>query len=123
MRPWLALAALVLGLVPGPAVAQVLTPDGPGDPRFARVDAHPAECARLARQIAHFAQMQKRAHDLGNDMWEQRMGNQVDLLRGMQAGRCPDDVPVDQTAEALKLLLKLAAKAAITYFTFGAAGF
>ena len=123
MRSWLILAALVLGLVPGPALAQVLTPNGPDDPRFARVNAHPAECARLARQIAQYAGMQKRAHDLGNDMWEKRMGNQVDLLRGMQAARCPNDVPVDQTAEALKLLIKLAAKAAVTYFTFGAAGF
>jgi hypothetical protein len=123
MRPWLALAGLALALAPGPAVAQVLTPDGPNDPRFAHVDAHPAECARLARQIDHFAQMKKRAHDLGSPMWEERMGYQLDLLRGMQAGRCPDDVKVDETAEALKLLLKLAAKAAITYFTFGAAGF
>jgi hypothetical protein len=32
-------------------------------------------------------------------------------------------VPVDSTAEAFKQLVALAARAALTYFTFGAAGF
>ena len=67
--------------------------------------------------------MTERARVLENDDWALKMQNHVDLLRGVQAARCPNDVPVDTTAEALKQLLKLAAKGAITYFTFGAGGF
>ena len=67
--------------------------------------------------------MQKRAIALRNEMWAQRTGDHADLLRGLQAMRCPSDIPVDTTGEAFKQLVKLAAKAAVTYFTFGAAGF
>ena len=45
------------------------------------------------------------------------------MLRAMQAARCPEALPVDTTAQAFQELLKIAAKGALTYFTFGAAGF
>ncbi len=67
--------------------------------------------------------MLSRADALGNELWKERMGQQLGLLRGMQAARCPNDVPVDTTAEAFAQLMKLAAKGALAYFTFGAAGF
>lgn len=122
MKVWLAVAAGALLLVPGVASAQVLGKDGSSD-SFRSVNAHPAECARLARQIDHYVMMAERAAVLENEMWFERMEDHLQLLQGMQAARCPDDVPIDQAAEAFKFLVKLAAKAAITYFTFGAAGF
>ena len=81
----------------------------------------PAECARLRRQIDHFQGMSDRAEALGNEMWIERMGQQVALLRGRQADRCPQDVPTDDsTARAFMQLLRIAGSAALTYFTFGA---
>jgi hypothetical protein len=128
MKVWLAVAAGVLLLAPGIASAQVLEGSGsPGSPpsadSFRAVNAHPAECARLARQIDHFTMMAQRAEALENEMWVERLEDHLELLQGMQAARCPDDVPIDSGAEAFKYLVKLAAKAALTYFTFGAAGF
>jgi hypothetical protein len=128
MRIWLAVAAGALLLAPGIASAQLLGGEGspdspPSADSFRSVNAHPAECARLARQIDYFAMMTERAKALENQLWLERMGQQLELLKGMQAARCPDDVPIDEAAEAFKFLVKLAAKAALTYFTFGAAGF
>jgi len=122
MKVWLAVAAGALLLAPGIASAQLFGEDDSSD-SFRSVNAHPAECARLARQIDHFAMMTARAQALKNEMWTERMNQQLELLQGMQAARCPDDVPIDEAAEAFKFLVRLAAKAAITYFTFGAAGF
>ena len=51
------------------------------------------------------------------------MGTQVSYLEGVQVARCPKDVAVDTTGRAINAFLKLAARAALTYFTFGAAGF
>ena len=87
------------------------------------VSAHPAECARLNRQIDQYTLMLERAQALGNEMWTVRMQEQLDLLLGMQASRCPNDVPIDHAAEAFMAMLKLAAKGAAAYFTFGAGGF
>lgn len=128
MKVWLAVAAGALLLAPGLASAQVFGGDGaqnsrPSAQSFRNVNAHPAECARLARQIDHFSMMAERAAALENELWMERLEDHLELLKGMQAARCPDDVPIDSGAEAFKYLVKLAAKAAVTYFTFGAAGF
>ena len=87
------------------------------------ISAHPAECSRLRRQIGQFTIMRDRAQRLGNELWTERMNAQVDTLRGIQAARCPRDVPVDTAAVAFAELLKLAARGAVAYFTFGAGGF
>ena len=88
-----------------------------------QVSAHPAECARLRRQIDQYTMMLERAGTLESEMWASRMQQQIALLRGIQAGRCPNDVPVDRVAEAMLELMKLAAKGAVAYFTFGVGGF
>jgi hypothetical protein len=121
MQAWLAVAVGSLLLLSGSAGAQSLTAENVKE--FRSVQAHPAECSRLARQIDHFESMQLRAKELDNQLWIDRTQDHVGMLRGMQAARCPDDVPVDSTAEAFKQLVALAARAALTYFTFGAAGF
>ena len=65
----------------------------------------------------------QRAQILQHEQWNGKMGTQVSYLEGVQAARCPKDVAVDTTGRAINALLKLAARAALTYFTFGAAGF
>jgi hypothetical protein len=83
----------------------------------------PAECARLQRQIDHFEGMRARAEELGNPMWEERMAQHVELLELRQLERCPEhvgDKSLEKFADAFGRFLKLAASAAVTYFTFGA---
>ncbi len=122
MKVWFAVAGCLLVLLPGVASAQVVGADEAVQ-KLARLSAHPAECARLRRQVDHFYGMFQRAQAFGNEMWSTRLANHIQLLMTMQAARCPGDVRVDKTAEAFKAFLKLAAKAAIMYFTFGAGGF
>jgi hypothetical protein len=130
-RRWLAAALAALTLAPLAAAAdsepEMDTAEEAAEALNLRlannVNAHPAECARLRRQIDHFTMMHKRAETLESELWEARTQEHLNLLRGMQAARCPKDVPVDTTAEALKQLLILAAKGAATYFSMGMAGF
>ncbi len=110
-------------LLPAAASAQVVGGSQEEVPQYAAVNAHPAECARLRREIDHFAGMMLRAESAENELWVERMGLHMERLLAQQAARCPNDVPVDTTAEAFKQLIKIAAKAAVAYFTFGAAGF
>lgn len=121
MRSLLAIITCTAFLAPCLASAQSLNAEQVE--AFQTIPAHPAECARLRRQVDHYIGMQKRAAALDDAMWQERLGNHIQMLRAMQAARCPDDLPVDTTAEAFKQLLQLAAKGALTYFTFGAAGF
>jgi hypothetical protein len=108
------LAALLLWLVAGVAGA---------DTQVARPLAHPAECARLRKQIDHFEGMADRAEAQGSEMWTERTEQHVSLLRERQKERCPGDVPDDSAKEAFfafMSMLKLAGQAALSYFTFGA---
>lgn len=124
MRDRLVLALLLFGFALPGASAQTLSAEQAQQQLALREQsAHPAECSRLRRRIDHISGMQARAHQLENDLWEQRIGEQVSLLRGIQAARCPNDVPVDAAGEAFMEFLKFAAKGAAAYFTFGMAGF
>ena len=105
VKQWLAIAALAAGL---------LAPVGADA-------AGPAECARLRRQIDHFQGMADRAKALKSELWSDRLGNHLGMLRARQLDRCPQDVPRDDsTAKAFMQLLRVAGSAALTYFTFGA---
>ncbi len=124
MRRKLLMLVLALFCVAPLASAQSLSQEEAAELFAAQqINAHPSECARLRRQISQFTLMRDRAARLGNELWLERMSNQVDTLRGIQAARCPKDVPVDTAAQAFAELLKLAAKGAVAYFTFGAGGF
>ena len=62
-----------------------------------------------------------RAKALNSDLWTDRLGDHLALLRGHQLDRCPQDVPRDDsTAKAFMQLLRVAGAAALSYFTFGA---
>jgi hypothetical protein len=106
MRSALALAlALAIGL-------SVLLP--------ATASAGTIECRRLTRRVEHFSGMVERARALDNEMWEERTQQHLDLLIVRRAARCPEYAEDDSAMRALAALMKLAARAAITYFTFGA---
>ena len=118
MRLRAGIAALVL-LAPLAARAE----DTPQAPEIPRGPGSPAECARLDKQIHHFEDMVDRAETLDNAMWAERMQQHVDFLKEHQKERCPRDAE-DASAKAAMLaflnMLKLAGKAALSYFTFGA---
>ncbi len=86
----------------------------------AAVAGNPSECARYRRQINHYQGMAQRAQELDNELWTVRTQEHVGKLLAMQKERCPEDVPVNTTLLAFERMLKLAAKAAVTYFTMGA---
>ena len=105
MRLVLALAATLALLAPAPALAQT---------------AHPAECRRIAHQLAHFEAMKERAETLDNEMWSGRFDRHIGDLEARQGRVCPDDSAALQAAQQMRDLLRLAAQGALTFFTFGA---
>lgn len=78
------------------------------------------ECRRLTRRIEHFTGMAERARELDNEMWEERTEQHLDLLTARRAAHCPEYAKDDSAMRALAALMKLAARAALTYFTLGA---
>jgi hypothetical protein len=83
--------------------------------------AGPAQCQQLDRQILHYQGMAERADRLGSEMWEDRTQDQVDrLMERRVAAGCPVPVKDSKMGEAFMQILKLAGKAALAYFTFGA---
>ena len=107
-------AAAALLLLPGAALAATELPQKVGSP---------AECARLHKQIAHFEAMVERAEAQDSEIWVEYTERHVGLLRDRQRQRCPDDAEDASAKEAFLAfvnLVKLAGKAALTYFTFGA---
>jgi hypothetical protein len=85
--------------------------------------ADPPDCGRLMRQINHFEGMVDRAEQLGNDGWSENTQRHVDLLEDRLASRCPSYSARDEQQEAarqLAILMKVAASAAVTFFTLGA---
>ena len=79
-----------------------------------------SECEGFTRNIAHYEQMAERAEQLDNPMWEKKTRQHIALLEKERAARCPEWSPEAQANRAMMQLLKLAGKAALTYFTFGA---
>ncbi len=86
-------------------------------------NADPADCGRLMRQINHYEGMIERAEDADRDEWADKTGRHLDLLENRLASRCPSYSARDEQQEAarqLALLLKVAASAAVKFFTLGA---
>ncbi len=78
------------------------------------------ECRRMTQSIAHYQRMHERAKQLGNPMWTERTKQQVRLLEDKRAMTCPEYSANAEAARAFRTLSKIAAKAAVKYFTFGA---
>ena len=85
--------------------------------------ADPSDCGRLMHRINHFEGMVVRAETLGKDDWADKTQRHVELLETQLAARCPSYSARDEQQEAarnLALLLKVAASAAVKFFTLGA---
>lgn len=89
--------------------------------------AGPAECERLARQIAHYEGMAERAEELGNPMWEDRTRDHIEVLEERAAAACPEyaadrraRAAAAEAARQFAQMMKFAGKAALTFFTMGA---
>ncbi len=84
--------------------------------------ADPPDCARSLRQINHYEEMVERAEQMGNDEWADKTQMHVDLLEDRLASRCPNYTDRDERQEVARQvarLLKVAADAAVTFFTMG----
>ena len=85
--------------------------------------ADPPDCSRLMRQINHYEGMIQRAEALDKDDWADKTQAHVDMLDDRLASRCPSYSARDEEQEAkrqLAILLKVAAQAAVKFFTMGA---
>ena len=85
--------------------------------------ADPSDCGRLMHRIIHFEGMVDRAEELGKDDWAEKTQRHVDLLETRLDDRCPAYSARDEQQEAARqmaLLLKVAANAAVKFFTLGA---
>ena len=105
MKSALAFAAAIGLLLPGVAAAD------------------PSDCGRLMHRINHFEGMVARAEEFGRDDWADKTQSHVDLLEDQLADRCPAYSARDEQQEAARqmaLLLKVAATAAVKFFTLGA---
>ena len=105
MKSALAIAAAIGFLLPGVAAAD------------------PSDCGRLMHRIDHFEGMVDRAEAAGRDDWAEKTQRHVDLLETQLADRCPAFSARDEQQEAaaqLALLMKIAATAAVKFFTLGA---
>lgn len=105
MKSPLAVAATIGFLLPGVAAAD------------------PSDCGRLMYRINHFEGMVDRAEAAGRDDWADKTQRQVDLLETQLAERCPAFSARDEQQEAARqfaLLMKVAATAAVKFFTLGA---
>lgn len=78
------------------------------------------QCYSLTRQIDRYTDMLERAQRLDNEMWVERTGDHVGRLVQKRAALCPEYAKDDSTMRAFSALVKLGARAALAYFTFGA---
>ena len=83
MKLWLAAAAVALVLLPGLASAQLFGGGQEEERELSPINAHPAECARLNRQIDHFMGMYMRAEAAENELWASRLHPHIELLLGI----------------------------------------
>ncbi len=78
------------------------------------------ECRRLTNRIGHFSSMVERAHQFDNAIWAARTQDHVDHLVARRANECPGYSASAQAMQAFAQLVRVAGRAALTYFTFGA---
>jgi hypothetical protein len=79
-----------------------------------------ARCENIHLQIAHFEAQAERAEQSGNDLWEERFRDHLADLES-QRKSCPGFSDSEVAARQMRELLELAARGALTFFTFGMA--
>jgi len=111
----------------GPRLAAVAgDPDDGADGPQRRRREGANSCRRLTRQIDRYETVVDEARARGDDLWERNTRDHVRRLRNKHAERCPEYAQsmaaaiVAESAREMSRFFKTAAKAAVTYFTFGA---
>ena len=79
-----------------------------------------SECRYLSEKIAFFEGRAARAAELDNDVWEDRFESHLGELKDRRSRACPGFGAGEQAQQAFMELVKLGARAALTYFTLGA---
>lgn len=102
MRIALVIVALALPALPGAASADS------------------SECRHLTQQIEHYRTLAERAEALDSELWEQRTEDHIERLVERRIELCPEYAKEDRTLAAFAHLMRIAGKAALSYFTFGA---
>ena len=80
----------------------------------------PARCEHLNFQVAHFEAQEARAEQLGSDLWADRFGDHLNELKERRRS-CPGYSDSDVAMRQMKELMDLAARGAISFFTWGMA--
>ncbi len=117
-------AILVMGItVALPLVARSATPstsppsvNGTAMTADRNGQLHVGECKRIAKQIIHFENVKAMAEQRNDALWAAGTKAHISELEGRWNERCWDGV--DPWQVAFNKLLKVAAEAAIRYFTW-----
>ena len=79
-----------------------------------------SECRYLSQQIAFFEARSARAAELDHDVWEGRFESHLGELQDRRSRSCPGFGADEQAQRAFMELVKIGARAALSYFTMGA---
>ena len=107
MRRIILFALLLLFALPATADAQ---------PQQASVSR--GECARMTRQIAHYATVVDRARERDNEMWEEHTLKHIGRISDRRKELCPE-YRERPAGEQLLKMMKTAAKIATKLYTWG----
>jgi hypothetical protein len=91
-------------------------------PALAR-PSHKAQCRKITRQIDHFSGVASRAAQRGDEMWFDGTVDHIRRLGERRVRLCPEFEEPNYAAiyaQWAKQLIKRAAKAFVSYSTFGA---
>jgi hypothetical protein len=83
---------------------------------------HRGECRKLTKQIARYEGVVDQARSRGNQLWKKSTQMQIERLASRRDRLCPDmdrANPARRAYRQAQEIVKMAAKTAIKYFTFG----
>jgi hypothetical protein len=107
MRTWIVSSVALAVLVPGLALA---------------TNPNTHKCNRMTRQIAHYDDVLELARGRQNELWENATKAQIDRLAEQRLRLCPEMIQEARAKKEMREflgLMKMAAKAARSYFTGG----
>jgi hypothetical protein len=90
-------------------------PDAPEPPPKTHVNK--VECRRIAKQIVHFENVKGMAEERDDELWANATQQHIERLEGRWWAKC--DTGEDEFAKEFSRALRLAARAAVKYFTWG----
>jgi len=77
-------------------------------------------CDWIARELVHADAMKERAAKIDDELGVDRFEKRISDLQDQFAEKCPEQAAQQKSAQQFAALLRTAASAALSYFTFGA---